>query len=71
MEESTARPKKTDNNVEPLTTKKEVLEVIRNELEQRFNKLRDEAQMTTNVWDRHDIECALKELKFVYENILK
>lgn len=71
MEESTTRPKKTDNNVEQLATKKEVLEGIRNALEQRFNKLRDEAQMTTNVWDRHDIECALKELKFVYENILK
>lgn len=71
MEESTTRPKKTDNNVEQLTTEKEVLEAIRNALEQRFNKLRDEAQMTTNVWDRHDIECALKELKFVYENILK
>lgn len=71
MEESTTRPKKTDNNVEQLTTKKEVLEAIRNALEQRFNKLRDEAQMTTNVWDRHDIECALKELKFIYENILK
>jgi flagellin-like hook-associated protein FlgL len=58
------------NNNSLLVTRESVLEDIRNTLEQRFNELRTQAQNTTNVWDRYEIEIILKELKHVYNNII-
>ena len=66
----TATPKAEDN-VETLVRREEVIEGLKNELERRFNELRDQAMTSTNVWDHHDIDVVLKELKFVYENILR
>lgn len=58
------------NNNSLLVTRESVLEDIRNTLEQRFNELRTQAQNTTNVWERYEIEIILKELKHVYNNII-
>ena len=47
------------------------LEMARNKLEQHFNELHHQAESTTNVWERYEISILLKELKYIYEEILK
>lgn len=74
MTQSTKKPtstQKVEDNVETLVTRKSVVDDIKSKVEQRFNELRDQAMASTNVWDHHDIDVALKELKFVYESLLK
>lgn len=74
MAQSTTKPtatQKVEDKVETLVTRESVVEDIKSKLEQRFNELRNQAMMSTNVWDHHDIDVVLKELKFVYENLLK
>ena len=59
----------TNNSL--LVTRESVLEDIRDAMEQRFNELRTQAQNTSNVWDRYEIEIILQELKYVFNNIIK
>lgn len=60
-----------ENNVNLYDTPEKVIEKLKAALEERFNKLRAQATQTTNIWERYEIDIVLKELKYIYENILK
>lgn len=62
---------KTDDNEELLVTRESVLNELKSKLEQRFNSLRAQAEHTVSIWERYELDIILKELKVIYDTILK
>ena len=67
---SSGTPKDEGSN-NTLVEREEVLNDIRKALEERFNNLREQAEKASSIWMRYDIDVVLKELKYLYENVIK
>ena len=70
-EKVTSNEPKLDTNKIYNEVKENVLNDLKNKVAERFNQLKEASDNTTNVWVRHDLQSALNELKYIFENVLK
>ena len=70
-EKVTSNEPKLDTNKIYNDVKESVLNDLKGKLAERFNQLKEASDNTTNVWVRHDLQTAMNELKYVFDNILK
>ena len=69
-EKTHANEQKLDTNKIYNEIKQNVLNDLRNKLAERFNQIKEASENTTNIWVRHELQSALNELKYIYENVL-